>query len=70
MSLLHRAYVKQNEHGYWVGMLEYPDGTHAALTNAKYTESDALDIVGRLADNFNKRTKALRKAKDRALRKD
>lgn len=59
MSLLYRAYAKQNEHGYWVGMLEYPDGTHAVLTNAKYTESDALDIAGRLADNLNKRTNVL-----------
>ena len=46
----HRAFTRQNALGYWVGCIEYPSGTVAAVTNAKHTEGAALEIAQRMSE--------------------
>ena len=50
---LHRAFARQNALGYWVGCIEYPSGTVAAVTNAKHTEGAALEIAQRMSEGVD-----------------
>ena len=51
----HRAFARQNAYGYWEGCIEYPSGTVSAVTNAKHTESAALDIAQRMGAGADER---------------
>lgn len=51
----HRAYAKKNTAGFWVGCIEYPNGVHAEVTNAKHCESAAMGIAERMAEQLNER---------------
>lgn len=46
-----KAYAKKNHLGFWVGCLEYEDGTNGVISNAKYTEAEALGVAQRVVES-------------------
>lgn len=65
----HRAFARQNAYGYWEGCIEYPCGTVAAVTNAKYTEGAALDIAQRMIEGADER-RAEKERRHKRLRRN
>ena len=57
----HRAFARKNAHGYWEGCIEYPDGTVAAVTNAKHDEGAALGIAQRMIEGADARMEQQRR---------
>jgi hypothetical protein len=49
-----RAFTRKNKLGYWVGCLQYNNGTIAEVSNAKLTEQEAYDIALRLSNYSNR----------------
>lgn len=40
-----KTFAIKNDLGFWVGGVEYSNGTRSLITNAKHTECEAIEIA-------------------------